>query len=308
MSPGGRRSAFINGFGAVVTGIVLVIVAVTKTLEGAWIVLLLIPIIVAVFKATHRHYDHVGAAADAEGLRAADPPSQHRPRPHRRLARAVVEALRYAETLSDDVRAIYVDVNAAQTEQLRRDWDEWGGSVALIVLPSPFRSLMEPLLEYIEQAAAEKANDYVTVILPEFVPARWWQHLLHNQTCAADQRCAAVPDEYCRHQRAVPPVEVAAGSFPAAWAVSRSSRDRSGQAHHLPDVGFIVDDQQSHQTSFPLATGTVNVKVEPRPGSDCTVSRPPCPSTIRREMVSPRPTPPADALGTRTNGSKMVGR
>ena len=61
-------------------------------------------------------------------------------------------------------------------------WDVWGGRVKLVVLPSPFRSLIEPLLEYIEQAAAEKTNDYVTVILPEFVPARWWQHLLHNQT------------------------------------------------------------------------------------------------------------------------------
>ena len=98
------------------------------------------------------------------------------------LQRAGVEALRYAETLSDDVRAIYVDVNPAQTEQLQREWATWGGRVELVVLPSPFRSLMEPLLEYIEQAAAEKSSDYVTVILPEFVPKRWWQHLFHNQT------------------------------------------------------------------------------------------------------------------------------
>lgn len=94
----------------------------------------------------------------------------------------MVEALRYAETLSDDVRAIYVDVNQSQTEQLQRDWTAWGGHVELVVLPSPYRSLMEPLLEYIEQAADEKSNDYVTVILPEFVPRRWWQHLYHNQT------------------------------------------------------------------------------------------------------------------------------
>jgi len=84
--------------------------------------------------------------------------------------------------LSDDVRAIYVDVNPVNTEQLRKDWDTWGGRVKLVVLPSPFRSLMEPLLEYIEQVAAANTSDYVTVILPEFVPARWWQHLLHNQT------------------------------------------------------------------------------------------------------------------------------
>jgi hypothetical protein len=97
------------------------------------------------------------------------------------IQRAVVEALRYAETLSDDVRAVYVDVDPAGTEQIRHDWQTWGGRVQLVVLPSPYRSVMEPLLEYIEQAENERPDDYVTVILPEFVPARWWQHLLHNQ-------------------------------------------------------------------------------------------------------------------------------
>ena len=79
------------------------------------------------------------------------------------------------------MRAVYVDVNAASTEQLRKDWVAWGGRVQLVVLPSPFRSLMEPLLEYIEQSTTP-GNNYVTVILPEFVPARWWQHVFHNQT------------------------------------------------------------------------------------------------------------------------------
>ncbi len=179
---GWKTSAFINGFGALVTGIVLIIVAVTKTLEGAWIVLLLIPLIVMLFKATHRHYQHVASELTLKGYQPQARLHNTVLIPIGGLQRAVVEALRYAETLSDDVRAIYVDVNSAQTEQLRRDWTAWGGRVQLVVLPSPFRSLMEPLLEYIEQAADEKANDYVTVILPEFVPARWWQHLLHNQT------------------------------------------------------------------------------------------------------------------------------
>src|SRR5580765_8407608 len=180
--PGWKSSACINGFGALVTGIVLIIVAVTKTFEGAWIVLLLIPVIVMVFKATHRHYQHVASELTLKGYQPQSRLHNTVLIPIGGLQRAVVEALRYAETLSDDVRAIYVDVNPAQTEQLRRDWAAWGGRVQLVVLPSPFRSLMEPLLEYIEQAADEKSNDYVTVILPEFVPARWWQHLLHNQT------------------------------------------------------------------------------------------------------------------------------
>jgi amino acid transporter len=178
---GWRTSAFINGFGAVVTGVVLVIVTVTKTLEGAWIVLLLIPLIVTLFKATRRHYDHVGSQLTLKGYTP-------QPRVHNTvlipiggIQRAVVEALRYAETLSDDVRAVYVDVDAKSTDQVRKEWEIWGGRVNLIVLPSPYRSVMEPLLEYIEQVEAERPDDYTTVILPEFVPARWWQHLLHNQ-------------------------------------------------------------------------------------------------------------------------------
>jgi hypothetical protein len=179
--PGWKSSALINGFGAMVTGVVLIIVAVTKTLEGAWIVLLLIPLIVGVFRTTRRHYSLVASELTLRGY--APQPRVHNTVliPISGVQRAVVEALRYAETLSDDVRAIYVDTDPAGTEHVRKDWETWGGKVKLVVLPSPYRSLMEPLLEYIEQAGDERPNDYVTVILPEFVPRKWWQHLLHNQ-------------------------------------------------------------------------------------------------------------------------------
>jgi hypothetical protein len=180
--PGWKTSAAINGFGAVVTGIVLVIVAVTKTLEGAWIVLLLIPLIVLLFNATRRHYDHVGSQLTLRGYTPQTRVHNTVVMPIGGMQRAVVEALRYAETLSDDVRAVYVDIDARATEQIRRDWESWGGRVRLIVLPSPYRSVMEPLLDYIRAVERERPNDYVTVILPEFVPARWWQQLLHNQS------------------------------------------------------------------------------------------------------------------------------
>ncbi len=97
------------------------------------------------------------------------------------VQRAVVEAVSYARTLSSDVRALYVDVDPVATEQLKSEWSKWGGGVPLVVLESPYRSLMEPLLEYIEQVDRESPDDYVTVVLPEFVPARWWHHLFHNQ-------------------------------------------------------------------------------------------------------------------------------
>ena len=180
-TPGWKTSAFINGFGALVTGIVLIVVAITKTLEGAWIVLLLIPIIITVFKATRRHYDHVASQLTLRNYIPQRRVHNTVLMPVGGLQRAVVEALRYAETLSDDVRAVYVDVDQIATDQMRREWEIWGGKAKLVVLESPFRSVMEPLLEYIEQVENERTDDYVTVILPEFVPARWWQHLLHNQ-------------------------------------------------------------------------------------------------------------------------------
>ena len=94
----------------------------------------------------------------------------------------MVEALRYAETLSDDVRAIYVDVNPANTEQLRKDWAAWGGRVQA-GRPAVAVPLADGAAARVHRAGRRReANDYVTVILPEFVPARWWQHLFHNQT------------------------------------------------------------------------------------------------------------------------------
>ncbi len=74
-----------------------------------------------------------------------------------------------------------MDVDPAATEQLKADWERWGGRVELVVLLSPYRSVMEPLIRYIEQVERDRPQAYVTIILPEFVPARWWQHLLHNQ-------------------------------------------------------------------------------------------------------------------------------
>jgi hypothetical protein len=97
------------------------------------------------------------------------------------IQRAVVEALDYAKTLSTDVRAVYVNVDVHATEELQNTWTEWVEGIKLVVLESPYRSLMEPLLEYIEQVSAERPDGYVTVVLPEFVPARWWHHLFHNQ-------------------------------------------------------------------------------------------------------------------------------
>jgi hypothetical protein len=178
---GWKTSAFINGLGALVTGIVLIVVAVTKVREGAWIIMLLIPLHVFLFRSTRRHYDEVARQLSLDGWTNG---TRHRNTvlvPMSGVHRAVVQALEYAKTLSPDVRALYVNIDPAATDQMCAQWKKWGDGVPLVVLESPYRSLMEPLLEYIDQVDASQPDDFVTIVLPEFVPARWWHHVFHNQ-------------------------------------------------------------------------------------------------------------------------------
>jgi amino acid transporter len=179
--PGWKTSAFINGLGAFVTGVVLIVVALTKSREGAWIILLLIPVHVFLFRATRRHYDEVARQLSLDGWTNG---TRHRNTvlvPMSGVHRAVVQAVEYAKTLSPDVRALYVNIDPAATDQMCAQWRKWGNGVPLVVLESPYRSLMEPLLEYIDQVDASQPDDFVTIVLPEFVPARWWHHIFHNQ-------------------------------------------------------------------------------------------------------------------------------
>jgi len=179
---GWKTSALINGVGALVTGIVLIVVAVTKAQEGAWIILLLIPLHVLLFRTIRRHYDGVESQLSMKGF-SDDAPRRYNTVlvPISGVHRAVIEAVRYAKTLSPEVRAVYVNMDPHATEQIRSDWATWGQQVPLVVLDSPYRSLMEPLLEYLEQVDGERPDDYITVVLPEYLPARWWHHLFHNQ-------------------------------------------------------------------------------------------------------------------------------
>ncbi len=180
-APGWVGHALLNGVGAILTFVVLVVVAMTKFLEGAWIIVALIPVLVLHFMSVHRHYAKVASQLSLQGYQ----PEARRYNtvlvPIGGVHRAVVEAMLYATTIGDEVRAVYVDLDPTATEQVRKEWERWGQGVPLVVLDSPYRSLMEPLLDYIERVDAERPDDFVTVVLPEFVPARWWHHLLHNQ-------------------------------------------------------------------------------------------------------------------------------
>ena len=178
---GWRSSAVINGFGAIVTGVVLVIVAATKATEGAWIILVMIPVLVVIFTTTRRHYDQVASELTLRDWHPDTVGSHVVLVPIGSLQRAVIKALRYARSMSNDVRASTSKSIPPRPRRCAISGLEWGQSVELVVLESPYRSLMEPLLEYIEEMQERDPSGYVTVILPEFVPRHLWQHLLHNQ-------------------------------------------------------------------------------------------------------------------------------
>ncbi len=180
-TPGWQRGALINGVGAIATGVVGVIVAATKFTSGAWIVLLLIPLLVLTFRAIHRHYDEVAEQLSLS-KRWPTPIIHHTVIvPIASLHRGVLKAIRYAQALSGELHVVTIDVDEESTAELIARCQVVIPDITLDVLPSPYRSVIEPLSEFIDQFV-QAEGDYVTVVLPEFVPAKWWHHLLHNQT------------------------------------------------------------------------------------------------------------------------------
>jgi amino acid transporter len=179
---GWRWRAALNGLGALATALVTVVQVVTKFATGAWIVVLIIPLIILLVRKIHRHYERFAKEIEYTG---------HAPLmffhhavvvPANGLTKPTAGALVYATTISSDVRAVYVEVDAAATARLREQWGEWDIGVELTVVPSPYRSVLRPLVEYVTSITERGEADLVTVVVPEIVPHRWWEHLLHNKT------------------------------------------------------------------------------------------------------------------------------
>ncbi|HEX3249126.1 MAG TPA: APC family permease [Pyrinomonadaceae bacterium] len=178
-----KKSLAINAVGALATFIVLCVFIATKFIHGAWIVVVVIPLLVLLFKAIHGHYLLVAKQLSTEGLEPLRPIKHMVIVPISGIHRGVVSALQYARSIaSDRVQAVYVDFEEEATANLKDKWERWGAGVQLVVLPSPYRELTRPLLRYIHRLAKENSDDIITVVLPEFIPARWWQHALHNQS------------------------------------------------------------------------------------------------------------------------------
>src|SRR5438445_2363604 len=177
-----RRKFAINLTSAVATGVATVVLAITKFTHGAWSVIFLIPLLISMFKKIQWHYK----MADWQlSLAMYDRPKHSPPNvvvmPIGSVNRAVIIALDYVRQRAQDIRAVHVDVDPDETAKVKADWEKWGAGIPLAILPSPYRSFIQPLLDYIEKVRQENPGGWVTVVLGEVLPARWWENLLHNQ-------------------------------------------------------------------------------------------------------------------------------
>jgi amino acid transporter len=181
--PHWRKSILLNGLGAVVTAVVLGVITVTKFSHGAWIVVVLIPLMAFWFRQTREHYRIVASQLSFSDEVDFSKPIKHVVvLPISGLHKGTLDALQYAKSISGDVRVVVVDLEAAPTERIKAAWEKLHTGLELVVLPSPYRSIVQPILEYIRKVDSESKDDMLTVVIPEFVPARWWQNLYHNRT------------------------------------------------------------------------------------------------------------------------------
>ena len=180
-----RVKMFINSFGAVCTAIVTIVFAVTKFGEGAWIVLIITPILVMIFLTIHRHYKDLASRLSLDKFSGL-PARQARHRvflPVSGIHQGTLEALRYAKLLSDDVTAVHVSMDLEQTEKVQKKWKVWGEGTRMIILDSPYRLLIEPLLEYLEEVIENRQpNETITIVVPQFIPSQRWHNALHMRT------------------------------------------------------------------------------------------------------------------------------
>lgn len=189
---GVTKSQIFNAVGALATGIVLVILVVTKFLEGAWLVVLLIPLIFMMFKAINRHYTQVTKQLrvpnEAKITAVVENMSVNGLRKHTiivpvsRINKATLSTLDFATSLGEDVTALFISDESSDIENMSKEWAAHEIKIPLVILENPYRSIVPPLLKYISEVDSKDPDDVLMVVLPEFVARHWWEHFLHNQT------------------------------------------------------------------------------------------------------------------------------
>lgn len=186
-NPKWKSKMIINGFGALLTAFVMLIFAVTKFTAGAWVVIIIIPALVAVFSLINHHYKELAGRLSLDNFGV--PPRVARSRvilPIGGVHKGTLAAVRYARTLSDDITAVYVSTDSDETQRVQEKWETWGDGIRLVIIESPYRRFMEPLLVYIDEIYHKRqSNEVITIVVPQFVPRKSWTNLLHTNTAAA---------------------------------------------------------------------------------------------------------------------------
>jgi hypothetical protein len=179
-----KKSIFVNGLGAVATFIVLCVFIATKFFHGAWVVVVLIPVLVMMFKVIHRYYANLQTQLAVKDFSALQPIKNTVIVPISGVNQVAINAINYAKAIAHTgVTAIYVDFDDDATREVREQWQQWNpAEIELVVLPTPYRSFMQPILNFIDEVEARYADDIVTVVIPEYLPARWWHNFLSNQS------------------------------------------------------------------------------------------------------------------------------
>jgi len=183
-TPGWVTKMIINGFGSLLTLVVMSIFAVTKFKDGAWVVVIITPLLVVGFYTIHKHYKGLAAQLSLDSRVYPNRVIRNRViMPIGGVHNGTLMALKYARTLSTDITALHISIDPIETEKIESKWTKWGDGVRLVVLHSPYREFMEPLLEYVEQLSEELApNEVITIVVPQFNPRRWWTRFLHTRT------------------------------------------------------------------------------------------------------------------------------
>jgi amino acid transporter len=182
--PGWRFGLPINALGAATTAAIVLIVGATKFLTGAWMVVATAPVLILVMLAIRHHYASVNQELKLERIPAGSEVAQQPIVivPVARLDRPARQAIAFANSISPSATAVHVTNDAAEAAELRRTWPEWAGETELVVVQSPYRALIGPLLAYLDALQQQAPERPILVVLSEFVPRHWWEYLLHNQT------------------------------------------------------------------------------------------------------------------------------
>lgn len=180
--PGWRYLSKVSAFGAMATAVVTMVSVAANFLAGAWIVLLIIPILVFAYSKIHQHYLELADQLRATRRGEIPPVKSTAIVLTAGVHRGALHALEYARALSHDCRALYIEIDPNETPLIRERWDQLSPNVPLVILESPYRSVVGPVLEYLEEAKKERPDHVITVVVPEFVPVKWWHKILHNQS------------------------------------------------------------------------------------------------------------------------------